>query len=98
MKGTKCMYPALLEYLGFVVAALILGWAVIELNRRYFRRRRVDSKPMNTWVKLDSAFEDDVEGSLPDEESDGEEEGVQEANIQIRAQNNGYHAGSRKLL
>ncbi len=80
------MYPMPIEYLGFVVAALILGWAVIELNRRYFRQRKVDSKPLNTWVKLDSTFEDDVESSLPDEESDEEEESEPEANIQIRAQ------------
>ena len=66
--------------------------AVIELNRRYFRQRKVDSKPLNTWVKLDSTFEDDVESSLPDEESEPE------ANIQIRAQHNGYHSESKKLL
>ena len=92
------MYPTLIEYLGFVVAALILGWAVIELNRRHFRQRRVDSKSLNTWVKLDSTLEDDIESSLPDEESDEEEESVQEANIQIRAQHNGYHSESKKLL
>ena len=86
------MYPMPIEYLGFVVAALILGWAVIELNRRYFRQRKVDSKPLNTWVKLDSTFEDDDESSLPDEESEPE------ANIQIRAQHNGYHSESKKLL
>ena len=92
------MYPTLIEYLGFVVAALILGWAVIELNRRYFRQRKVDSKLLNTWVKLDSTLEDDIEGSLPDEESDEEEESVPEANIQFRAQHNGYHSESKKLL
>ena len=92
------MYPTLIEYLGFVVAALILGWAVIELNRRYFRQRKADSKPLNSWVKLDSTFEDDIESSLPDEESDEEEESVSEANIRIRAQHNGYHSESKKLL
>ena len=92
------MYPTLIEYLGFVVAALILGWAVIEINRRYLRQRRVDSKPLNTWVKLDSTLEDDIEKSLPDEESDEDEESVAEANIQIRAQHNGYHSESKKLL
>ena len=86
------MYPTLIEYLGLVVAALILGSVVIELNRKYFRQRKVDSKPLNTWVKLDSTFEDDVESSLPDEESEPE------ANIQIRAQHNGYHSESKKLL
>jgi hypothetical protein len=92
------MYPTLIEFLGFVVATLILGWAIIEISRRYFRQRGVDSKPLNTWIKLDSTIEDDIEKSLPDEESDKEEESVLEANIRIRAQYNGYHSESKKLL
>ena len=92
------MNPTLIEYLGFVVTALILGWAIVEINRRYFSRRRVDSTPLNTWVTMDSTFEDEIEKSLPDEESDEQEESVAEANIQIRAQHNGYHSESKKLL
>ena len=92
------MNPTLIEYLGFGVAALILGWAIIEIRRRYLRQRRVDSKPLNTWVTLDSTLEDDIEKSLPAEESDEDEESVAEANIQIRAQHNGYHSESKKLL
>jgi hypothetical protein len=92
------MNPTQIEYLGFVVAALILGWAIIEISRRYFRQRRVDSKSLNTWVKLDSTFEGDIDKSLPDVESDEEEESVSEANIQIKAQHNGYHSESKKLL
>jgi hypothetical protein len=90
------MNPTLIEYLGFVVAVLILGWAIIAIRRRYLRQRRVDSKPLNTWVTLDSTLEDDIEKSLSDEESD--EESVAEENIQIRAQHNGYHSESKKLL
>ena len=70
------MYPTLIEYLGFIVAALILGWAIIEISRRYLRQRRVESLPMNTWVTFDSTLEDDVEKSSPGEESDEEEESV----------------------
>jgi len=92
------MYPTLIEYLGFVVAVLIFGGAIIEINRRYLRQRRVNSKPFNIWVKLDSTLEDEIEKSLPDEEGDEEEEGVLEANIQIRSQHNGYHSESKKLL
>ena len=92
------MNPTLIEYLGFVVAVLILGWAVFELIRRYSRQRRVESKPLNTWVKLDSTLADDIEGSLPEESDEEEEESVAEANIQIRAQHNGYHSESKKLL
>src|SRR5690348_9339054 len=98
MKGTKNMYPTMIEYLGFVVAVLILGWAIFEISKRYFRQRKVDIRPINTWVKLDSTFEGDIEKALPDEESDWEEESVPEANIQIRAQHNGYHSESKKLL
>ena len=92
------MSPSLYEYLGFVVAAVILGWAIFEISRRYFRQRKVGTKPSNTWVKLDSTFEGDIEKALPDEESDKEEESVPESNIQIRAQHNGYHSESKKLL
>jgi hypothetical protein len=92
------MYPTLIEYLGFIVAALILGWAIIEISRRYLRQRRVDSQPMNTWVTFDSTLEDDVEKSSLGEESDEEEESASEAKLQIRAQHNGYHSESKKLL
>ena len=92
------MNPMLYEYLGFVVAVLILGWAIFEISRRYFHQRKIHTKSMNTWVKLDSTFEGDIEKALPDEEADEEEESVPESNIQIRAQHNGYHSGSKKLL
>jgi len=92
------MSPSSYEYLGFVVAAVILGWAIFEISRRYFRQRKVDTKTSNTWVKLDSSFKGDIEEALPDKESDEEEESESEANIQIRAQHNGYHSESKKLL
>jgi hypothetical protein len=92
------MYPTLIEYLGFIVAALILGWAIIEISRRYHRQRRMDSMPLNTWVTLDSTLEDDLKKSSSVEESDEEEESVPEVKLQIRAQHNGYHSESKKLL
>jgi hypothetical protein len=92
------MDPSLIEYVGFFVAALILGWAVVELNKRYLRQRRVDSKPLNTWVKLDFTSADDIEEPLPEEKGDEDEEGVPESNIHIRAQQNGHHSESKKLL
>ena len=92
------MYLARFEYLGFVVAALILGWAIFEMSRRYFRQRKVDTKPLNDWVKLDPTLEGDIDKTLSDEESDEEDESVPEANIQIRAQHNGHHTESKKLL
>ena len=92
------MDPTLVEYIGFVVAALILGWAVVELNRRYFRQRKADLEPPNTWVKLDSTLTDDLEELLPVEDSDEEKEEVLEPDIHTRAQQNGHHSESKKLL
>jgi len=92
------MYPMLFAYLGFMVAALILGWAVFEISRRYFRQRSGETKSPNTWVKLDPTFESDVEKPLQDEDSDEEEENIPGANIHIRAQHNGHHSESKKLL
>jgi len=92
------MYPILFTYLGFVVAALILSWAVFEISRRYFRHRRGETKSPNTWVKLEPTFQSDVEEPLQDGDSGEEEEDAQGANIHIRAQHNGHHSESKKLL
>ena len=92
------MNPMVYEYLGFVVAAIILGWAIFEVSSRYFRQRKANRKTINAWVKLDSTFEGDIDKTLPDEDPDQEEESVPESNIQIRAQHNGYHSESKKLL
>ena len=92
------MYPMLFTYLGFVVAALILGWAAFEISSRYFRQRRGETKSPNTWVKLDPTFETDIEKPLQDEEGDEEEENSSGAKNHIRAQHNGHHSESKKLL
>jgi hypothetical protein len=92
------MDPTLVEYIGFVVAALILGWAVVELNRRYFRQRKAGLEPPNTWVKLDSTLTDDSEELLLVEDSGEEKEEVPEPDIQTLAQQNGHHSESKKLL
>ncbi len=92
------MDPTLVDYIGFVVAALILGWAVVELSRRYFRQKKVDLESLNTWVKLDSTREDDSEEPLPGEETEGDQEETSEQGIHTRAQQNGHHSESKRLL
>jgi hypothetical protein len=92
------MDTTLVEYIGFVVAALILGWAVAELNRRYFRQRRSDLEPLKTWVRLDSTRVDEIEEPLPDKDSDEDLEEVDEPDVHSRAQQNGHHSQSKKLL
>jgi hypothetical protein len=92
------MDPKLVEYIGFVVAALILGWAVVELRRRYFRQKKTDSEQPNTWVKLDSTLTAESEESVLIEDSEEEKEEVLEPDIHTRAQQNGHHSESKKLL
>jgi hypothetical protein len=48
------MDPVVVQYLGFVVAALILIWAVIEMSKRYSRRKKAGAEALTTWVPMDT--------------------------------------------
>ncbi len=90
----------IVEYIGIVVAALILGWAVVELNRRYFRWRKQDAEVLNTWIKIDStrASNVHVDELVPGEDSDSDRENASEPHIPTRAQQNGHYSESTKPL
>ncbi|HVB72436.1 MAG TPA: hypothetical protein VNE38_02675 [Ktedonobacteraceae bacterium] len=92
------MNSSALQYVGFVVAALILTWAVIEVNRRYFRRRRVDVKPLSTWVHLNTGQPEAAGESLPGGEGEEEASEASERDLQSRARQNGHYSGSKKTL
>ncbi len=88
------------QYVGFIVAALILTWAVIEINRRYFRRRRVDVRSINTWVHLDTGQPDATEEGLPasDDDEDTGTDNSGDQDLQTRARQNGHYSESKKPL
>lgn len=94
------MSPTVVTYIGFVVAALILGWAGVELGRRYFRRRKLDARTMNSWVHFKPNSIDHAEYPMPavDVEEDDDEEEPPRKDIHTRAQQNGHHSESKKLL
>lgn len=94
------MNPDVVQYIGFIVAALILTWGVIELNRRYFDRRKVDIGPLKTsWVNLDTHRADEAEESLPGDDAEEEEDDEKaESGIQTRAKQNGHQSESKNLL
>jgi hypothetical protein len=94
------MDPMVVEYIGIVVAALILCWAVVELNRRYFRQRKQDVEALNTWIKIDSTRVSNinVDELLPGEERDSEREDAPEPDIHTRARQNGHYSESTKPL
>lgn len=98
MKGAHELDPLKIQFVALVVAVLILGWAIVVLSRRYFRERALASKQLNGWMKLDSTLDDDNEEQLPVQESDEEEERVPESDVRIKAQQNGHHTESKKLL
>jgi hypothetical protein len=92
------MNSSTVQYAGFIVAALILSWAAIEINRRYFRRRRGDVRSLNTWAPLDTGQPDATEESLSasDDDEDTAESGEQD--LQTRARQNGHYSESKKPL
>ncbi|HKF38682.1 MAG TPA: hypothetical protein VKB35_17435 [Ktedonobacteraceae bacterium] len=94
------MNPMVVEYIGIVVAALILGWAVVELNRRYFCQRKQDVEALNTWIKIDPTRASDVnvDELLPGADSDSERKDAPKPELHTRAQQNGHYSESTKPL
>lgn len=85
----------LVEYIGFVVAALIIIWAVIELGKRIYTRKHVDVGSPQTWIRYDTVRPDTTEESLPDGDDDEE---ASEPDIHTRAKQNGHYSESKKPL
>ena len=92
------MNASAVQYVGFIVAALILTWAVIEINRRYFRRRKADVRSLNTWVPLDTKQSDVAEESIPASEDDDETDASVEQNLRARASQNVHYSESKTSL
>jgi hypothetical protein len=92
------MNPNAEQYVAFIVAALILTWAAIEINRRYFRRRKQNVKSLNTWVHLDTGQPEATEENLPEGDSSKEADDTGEQDMQTRAKQNGHYSESTKPL
>lgn len=84
------------QYAAFIIAALILIWGVIEINRRYFRRRKMDARALNTWVHLDASQPDASEDGPPVPATDTTDSSEQE--IQTRARQNGHYSESKRAF
>ena len=92
------MNSSAVQYAGFIVAALILSWAAIEINRRYFRRRRGDVRSLNTWIHLDTGQPDATEESLTASDDDEDTAESSEQDLQTRSRQNGHYSESKKPL
>src|SRR5579883_23837 len=85
----------IITYIGFVVAALILIWAVYELARRY-DRKRFNARDASTWVRFDATSVNEDE-ALPVEVGDEDGEEPVEQSLHNRAKQNGHYSESKKL-
>ena len=85
------------QYAGFIVAALILIWGVIEINRRYFRRKKMDARALNTWVHLDASQHDAPEDGQPATHDDDTTDSS-EQDVQTRARQNGHYTESKRAF
>jgi hypothetical protein len=75
------------KYLAFVVAASILIWGVLEINKRLYRRNKTDQDSPSNWINLDANKQEEVE----DEEVDDQEESSEDE-LRIRSKQNGHHS------
>lgn len=82
------MDPTVVQYILFILAALVLIWAVTLLNRRLARHDRPAASSLNTWAEFDAKRPETREASAPMFEEEEEEVAERRA----RARQNGYHA------
>jgi len=79
------MHPTVITYIGFFVAALILIWAVVEMGRRFYKRKKIDARVVRTWIPLQASTEMETESTIHDDTSPP------------RSQQNGHYSESKKL-
>jgi hypothetical protein len=90
------MDPMIVQYALFIFAALLIIGAVIMLNRWLYRHNRPDAGSPDTWARLDvrrpEAREEIPASELLSDEDD------EEAEIHVRAKQNGHSNGHKPLM
>ena len=98
------MNHTVVTYLGFVVAVLIITWAVFELSRRYSRTRRPSQRNASTpdrWVTLKPTQHDETSGTTENVEDNGDigsTLNMPPSEPQTRAKQNGHYSQSKHPL
>ena len=91
------MDPTVVQYIGFGVVILILIWATVEMSRRRSRIKKIETKSLGHWVRMDSSRVAPTEEQPSDADINEREESSEE-NIHTRAQQNGHYSESKKPL
>ena len=81
----------LVTILGFVVAALIILWAVFELAQRYLRHKKADTQARNMWVMLKPPVTKVVDENPRDEDA----ENTIDPDLHNRAKQNGHYSQTK---
>jgi len=91
------MSPTLVTFLGFVVAVLIIMWAVLELIRRYTRQKKAATQARNAWVMVKPTPPNIIDKVSP-QSQDEESKGITDVELHKRSKQNGHYSQSKKPL
>jgi hypothetical protein len=93
------MTATILGYIGFVVAALILAWAVLEIGKRlssFQHGEEAPREPADRWIRMDPAHLKRLEEIAPEPAFEDEDEGAPQQDPQSRSQLNGHYSNKSK--
>lgn len=93
------MTTTAVQYIGFIVAALILIWGVIVINRRYFTPGKMNDRSLKTWVHLDASQPDAPQEAPPaTPANDDDPPPTSQQDMQTRARQNGHYSESKRAF
>jgi Na+-transporting methylmalonyl-CoA/oxaloacetate decarboxylase gamma subunit len=85
------MNPPLITYIGFVVAVLIILWAIVEMTRRYHRQRRPTTQERDVWLTVKPMAKEQLA-----QQEDTIEDSIN-AELQKRSKQNGHSSPSKNI-
>lgn len=91
------MDSMIVQYAVFILVALLIIGAVVALNRWLYRHSKPGSGTPNTWAKFDIKRPDTRE-EMPSSSIIDDDEEDEEAELHVRARQNGHHADGPKPL
>ncbi|MBX5451899.1 hypothetical protein [Thermogemmatispora sp.] len=91
------MDETVLGYIGFVVAALILAWAALEIGKRLstFRRTSTNTETADRWIRLDPTQLNQLEEMAPEAPLEDDED-ESPYSPPLRSQLNGHYSNKSK--
>jgi|GEM_PF-2700627 len=94
------MNLTVVTFIAFVVAVLIVMWAVTEMTSRYMRQKQAHTKALTTWVTIKPITPPEAalsknEGAI----SEGTTEGITDAELNKHAaRHNGHYSHHKSSL